>query len=109
MLADLITVRRIWSGCRSHCRPIGSGVSHSPAKAAALTYPTVSWGAIDPAFYLATVDTLPPLTRAVFMLQAHDLSYLETAYILGIDTDEVTFRFARALSAIVAALDSEYC
>lgn len=62
----------------------------------------------DIAHYRAALDRLPPLDRAVFLLNAmDDLDYREIAFRLGIGTDEVTRRIARALVEIVEVLYPE--
>ena len=49
----------------------------------------------------AAFDTLPGLTRAVFMLhRLDDLPYDEIAWRCGISVDEVTLRMADALTGI---------
>lgn len=51
--------------------------------------------------YVEALETLPPLTRAVFLLnRLDDLSYVEISRRCGINVDEVTVRMADALIGV---------
>lgn len=55
--------------------------------------------------YLAAVESLPMLERATFLLARVDgLSFRQISFRLGMDTNNVEFHFANALSSICAKL-----
>lgn len=56
--------------------------------------------------YVEAFQTLPPLTRAVFLLHRLDnLSYREIGWRCGISVDDVTIRMSDALVGIARYLD----
>lgn len=56
---------------------------------------------------MSALDTLPLLTRAVFLLNCRDdLSYADIGWRCGISIDEVTVRMGDALVAIDRAMQS---
>ena len=57
--------------------------------------------------FVAALETLPLLTRAVFLLKCRDdFSHIEIGWRCGISVDEVTVRIGDALLAIDRAMES---